>query len=200
MPVNLILKTYNRTALFVYQLLALSFFCILFTGCGYRLGQGSIPDTYDTISVPYVCGDIDGALTSAIIKEIEANSGLSYTNHCGSLILSINLLDLRDQNIGFRYDRDKRDRVTDCIVPTETRITAIVEVKVIEACSGKIVMGPVILSSNKDFDHDYYSSRNGVNIFSLGQLNDIDAARDAVKTPLNRALARKIVEYVNESW
>lgn len=193
---NSISKTCKAAIIFTV-LLQLSF---VLTSCGYRIGQGSIPDRYDSISVPYICGDIDGALTSAVIREFEANSGLKYVNSCGSLILSINLLDLRDQNIGFRYDRDKRDRITDCIVPTETRITAIVEVKVIEACSGKCVLGPVVLSSSVDFDHDYYSSRNGVNIFSLGQLNDIDAARDAVRTPLNRALARKIVEYVNESW
>lgn len=170
------------------------------TGCGYKFGQGSIPDVYSTVSVPYVCGDLDGSLTAAVIKEFEINGGLRYVNCGGSIELYINLLDLRDQNIGFRYDRDKRDRVTDCIVPTETRITAIAEVKVVEACTGKCILGPVILSSSVDFDHDYYSSRNGVNIFSLGQLNDIDAARDAVMKPLNRALARKMVEYVNESW
>lgn len=201
MSMSSILKIYKHiTGAQTCKLLVLLTLSLSISGCGYRLGQGCIPETYHTVSVPYICGDIDGGLTSAVIKEVEANSGLKYVNSGGSLILSINLLDLRDQNIGFRYDRDKRDRITHCIVPTETRITAIVEVKVTEACSGKCLLGPVVLSSSVDFDHDYYSSRNGVNIFSLGQLNDIDAARDAVKTPLNRALARKIVEYVNESW
>ena len=170
------------------------------TSCGYHLGQGGVPGKYHTVSVPYACGDIDGGLTNAIIKEIEITGGLQYVNCDGATELLVNLLDLRDQNIGFRYDRDKRDCVTDCIIPTETRVVAIAEVKLIEAHSGKCVLGPVILSTSVDFDHDYYSSRNGVNIFSLGQLNDVDAARDAVRTPLYKALARKIVEYVSESW
>jgi hypothetical protein len=174
--------------------------CLTLVSCGYRFGQGSIPDKYSTISIPYACGDIDGGLTGAVIKEVELNGGLQYVNCGGSIELCINLLDLRDQNIGFRYDRNKENQITHCIVPTETRVTAIVEIKVIDKCSGKCVLGPVILSSSVDFDHDYYSSRNGVNVFSLGQLNDIDAARDAVRNPLNKALARKIVEYVNESW
>lgn len=174
--------------------------CAYLTSCGYKFGQSSITEKYHTVSVPFITGDPDGALTNAVVKEIETNSGLEYVNSGGALLLSIALKDVRDEDIGFRYDRDKKERKTRYIIPIETRITAVVELKVIEACSGKNLLGPVILSASVDFDHDYYSSRNGVNIFSLGQLSDIDAARDSVKIPLNRALARKIVEYVVESW
>ncbi|MEC7839630.1 MAG: hypothetical protein VX777_06290 [Chlamydiota bacterium] len=164
------------------------------------MGQGSIPNCYQTISVPYVVGDEDGSLTAAIVSEIEKNGGLAYSNGAGQLKLTVKIVDLRDQNIGFRYDRDSRDRLTDSIIPTETRLTAAAEICLIECLTGKVLIGPLIISANVDFDHDFYSSRNGINIFSLGQLTDIDAARDSVKVPLNETLAKKIVEYINESW
>ncbi len=43
----------------------------------------------------------------------------------------------------------------------------------------------------------YYSSRKGVNVFSLGQVTDIDEARDVAEYPLHRRLAQKIVDYIN---
>lgn len=174
---------------------------LVLSGCGYRFGQGGCTAVgYDTISVPFVCGDEDGSLTAAVIKEIERSGTLKYVSSGGSLILKINLLDLRDENIGFRYDRNKEGKLTRSVIPTETRLKAIAEVCVVDACGGNTILGPVILSTSIDFDHDYYSSHNGINIFSLGQLTDYDDARDAVRNPLNKALGRKIVEYVNESW
>ena len=173
---------------------------LFINSCGYRFGQSTIPSIYRTITVPYVDGDEDGALTAAIVKEIDQNGTLVYVDRCSELKLQVKLLDLRDQNIGFRYDRNRRGKLEHYIIPTETRLTLASEILVTESCSGKIVLGPLILTSFVDFDHDYYSSRNGINIFSLGQLTDIDAAKDAVKVPLNKNLAKKIVEYINESW
>lgn len=178
-----------------FLLLTLTFL----TSCSYRLGQGSITDQYQTISVPYVCGDLDGTLTAELIKQLEITGGLHYVNCQGDIQLLVNLVDLRDQNIGFRYYREHGDKITRCLVPTETRVTAVVEVKVVDLCTGQCVLGPVILKENVVFDYEYLNG-DGVNIFSLGQLNDDDAARITAKTPLNKALARKIVEYVNESW
>ena len=54
----------------------------------------------------------------------------------------------------------------------------------------------MIIKASMDFDHDYYSSRHGVNIFSLGQLTDYDTAEDTVRKPLNDRLAEKIADYV----
>jgi hypothetical protein len=82
----------------------------------------------------------------------------------------------------------------------ETRIIATVEISVTESGSCRTLLEPVRLTASVDFDHDYYFSRNGVNVFSLGQLIDIDSAYDAVQTPLHDLLARKIVDYLNESW
>lgn len=174
--------------------------CLL-SGCGYKCGQGDgLASRYSSISVPYVSGDQDGTLTSAIIKEVVKSGYFEYHYCGGSLILNVKNVELDEENIGFRYYRKKRGTLKHEIIPTETRITIFVEVWVTEAASGATILGPVRLSESVDYDHDYYSSRDGINIFSLGQLSDMEAAYDAVQIPLNRAIAEKIVDYITQSW
>jgi hypothetical protein len=176
-------------------------FALLAGGCGYRVGNGEgLPACYSSISVPYVDGDMEGYLTAAIVKEIVRSGAFQYRYCGGSLILNVTQLDIDEDNIGFRYDRRKRGTLTSDIIPTETRMTILVEVSVTDAASCCTVLGPVQLSASVDYDHDYYSSRDGVNIFSLGQLSDLDEAYDAAQTPLNRTIARKIVDYITQSW
>jgi hypothetical protein len=182
------------------RLISAVFPVFFMTSCGYHLGQGGLISSYHTVSVPYVIGDLDGSLTAAVIRQLSASSELEVRNQEGSLLLKIAIIDFGDENIGFRYDRNHEGEVTHSIIPTETRITEICEITVIESCSGKVLLGPVRIAASVDFDHDYYKSRNGINIFSLGQLNDYDAAHDDVYGPLNQALAKKIVDYVSSSW
>jgi hypothetical protein len=182
-----------RTLLVVLTLLFL-------TGCGYHSGQGCIPEVYHTISIPYVEGDIDGDLTAALVKQFSQSGGLEYRNCGGQLCLKVKIVDLLEENIGFRYDRKKSGRLDHTIIPTEMRITIFAEFSVCHNYSGEVILGPVIISASRDFDHDYYTSRNMVNIFSLGQLTDVDDAKDGIQAPLNQELARKIVEYINEAW
>lgn len=173
---------------------------LLLTSCGYHTGQGCIPDVYQTISIPYVEGDIDGDLTAALVKQFSQSGGLQYRNRGGELFLKVKLVDSREENVGFRYDRKKSGKLDHTIIPTEMRMTIFAEFCVCKSCSGETILGPVIISASKDFDHDYYTSRHGVNIFSLGQLTDIDDAKDGIQVPLNQELAKKIVDYVNEAW
>jgi DNA-binding cell septation regulator SpoVG len=100
----------------------------------------------------------------------------------------------------FRYDRKKTGELRKSIIPTETRVTVVAEVLLVEGGTGQIIRGPTRITASAEFDHTYYATRNEINIFSLGQLNDFDAARDAVMHPLNRNLAEKIVDYVINSW
>jgi len=176
--------------------------CLFLVGCGYQLGQGSagLPDRYSTISVPYVKDDQDGTLTSTIIKEIVRSGSFEYKCCGGALVLNVKQMELKEDDIGFRYDRKKRGALIKDMIPTETRIKILVEVSITEAVSNTIVLGPALLSASVDYDHDYYSSRGRVNIFSLGQLSDLEAAYDAVQVPLNRAIAEKIVDYISQSW
>lgn len=181
-------------------LAVLSVFCL--SSCGYRCGSGceGLSSRYATISVPYVEGDQDGSLTSAIIKEITRSGAFDYRSCGGALTLLVKQIDVCEDNIGFRYDRKKRGKLTQDIIPTETRMTIVAEVSVVETVSCCTLLGPVRLSASVDYDHDYYSSRDGINIFSLGQLSDFDEAYDAVQVPLHREIAQKIVDYVTQSW
>lgn len=170
------------------------------TSCGYRWGQGSSLAPYQTISVPYAEGDWKGDLTAAIIKRLSQSGPLVYRNTGGALILKVRILDYHSDDIGFRYDTNRHDRLISSVIPDETRLEGEVEVSVLEAASCKPVLGPVRLTAYTEFDHDYYSAHHAVNVFSLGQLTDIDEAYDAAEKPLNRRLAQTIVDYLNDNW
>lgn len=173
---------------------------LLSSCCGYRFGDGGYASRYQTISVPFVQGDWDGDFTVALVDEIARSGAFQYERDGGAVILLVKILDICDENIGFRYYRNKEGELKKDIIPTETRITAQAEVSLVEAASGSTLLGPARLSASVEFDHDFYASRHASNIFSLGQLVDYDAAYDAVYRPLNRALAHKIVDFVNDSW
>lgn len=177
-------------------------FCsVLFLyGCGYTMGQGVLPAKYHTIAVPYVGGDKFGDLTAAIIKELSRSGHLRYQTGIADLSLQVDIVDFKEENIGYRYFRKKSGKLTDSIIPVESRATVLVDVTVVDCCSGCPVLGPARIFASVDFDHDYYFTRDQVNIFSLGQLSDVDAAREAMQRPLNQALARKIVDYVVNAW
>lgn len=171
------------------------------SGCGYCIGQGEgLPSRYNTISVPYIEGDNDGFFTAAVVKELTQSGAFQYKNQGGRLKLLIKILDLREDNIGFRYDRKKQGQLTKDVIPTEMRSTLYVELSVIDTASCVTVLGPVRLSTDIDVDHDFYFSRDGVNVFSLGQLSDVDAAYDARLVPLYEKMAIKVVDYVTQSW
>lgn len=173
---------------------------MILEGCAYQFGHGELSHRYATITVPYAEGDQKGDLTAEVIKNLSTSGAFQYVNGNSDLILTIKLIDMRDENVGFRYDRKRTGKLKKSILPTETRINALAEVLVIEAATGNIIRGPTRITASTDFDHSYYKSRNGINVFSIGQLNDIDAAREAAIRPLNRRLAERIVDYVINSW
>lgn len=175
--------------------------CVFLVSCGYKFDTCSSPlASYGTITVPYVDGDIYGSFTPVLIHEIARTSCLEYRSCGGALQLNAEIVKVWQENIGFNYDRKKTGKRTDDTIPVEERIFATAEISVTETATGRVLIAPVRLTASVDYDHDYYFSRNGVNIFSLGQLIDIDSAYDAVQTPLHDLLAKKIVDYLNQSW
>ncbi len=173
---------------------------MVLTSCAYHFGHGELSSRYSTLSVPYAEGDEEGGFTAEVIKQLSTSGGFHYVPEGGDLTLKMKFIEFRDENIGFRYDRKKRGHLKKVVIPTETRLTAVVEIEILETCTQKVIQGPIHLKASIDFDHDYYFSHHAVNIFSLGQLNDIDAAHDAAMHPLNRKLAAQVVEYMINSW
>lgn len=177
----------------------LFFLFLLLTACGYRSGNGESLLQQSTINVPYVEGDLRGELTTALIQELTATGKFDYCQSGGELTLQVRLVEVGENNIGFRYYRNRQNRRTHSLIPTETRLNAVAEVTVLDSES-QVVVPAVLITASVDFDHDYYSSRNAVNIYSLGQVSDYDAAYEAAFRPLNQLLARKIADYLKNYW
>ncbi|QLH37050.1 MAG: hypothetical protein HWD61_13675 [Parachlamydiaceae bacterium] len=177
---------------FIYFILS----SLLLSACGYQYGTGVALAPYTSITIPYVKNDLDGRMTAALVKVISAETGLQYEKAGGDLSLMVEILEYENENIGFRYDRKNDGQLRHSIIPTETRLFVVALVSLIETASGKSLAGPAKITAYVDFDHDYERTRNGVNVFSLGQLTDYDEAYDAALQPLYRVLSYKIADFV----
>lgn len=179
---------------------------LLFLGaCGYQFGQGSIICKYDSISIPYICGDKTGEMTEALIREMSRSSTLDYKNHSADLCLKVTILEFFEDNIGYMYGPDDNHGYeyknnTNSIIPNETRITVVAQVELINSAKACVILGPGKITASYDFDHDYYFSPDGINQTSLGQLTNMESAREAVIKPLSVVLAKKITDFVINSW
>lgn len=173
---------------------------ILCVGCGYRLEENYTEDSGpERIAIPYVEGDVDGKLTAFLIKEISSSGRYLYDPHA-AIQLRVEIVDYYDENIGFRYDRSRKGKLKDYIIPVETRAYMLVQAELQSCACPEFSRNPVRIMASMDYDHDYYTIRHGVNIFSLGQLTDVDSAEEAALVPLEKKMAEKIVDYVIYGW
>lgn len=187
--------------MFVKRGFFLALFAILsLSSCGFKAGSGELIEEFETISVCFAEGDWQGSLTQTLINEIATRTSLTYVNGGGDLSLVVVLKGLDENNIGFRYDQNKKGKRIDYIIPTETRLRVLADVTLVDQTRGAVLMGPILFEACYEFDHDFYSARNSVNIFSLGQLSDYDEALDAALKPLYQELSQKIVDYLLSAW
>jgi hypothetical protein len=172
-------------------------FGMMLVACGYRT---VLPldgcSQANTIAIPFVEGDRKGILTQTLIYTLGLRTPLVYKDGNAAYLLQVKLLKIDEENIGFRYDRNRKGKLRHTVIPTEMRLTAIAEITLSSTETGELVIPLTIVKASLDFDHDYYFDRDAVNVFSLGQLADVDAAREAALPPLYRNLARKIVDTV----
>jgi outer membrane lipopolysaccharide assembly protein LptE/RlpB len=173
--------------------------CLLFllTSCGYHFNDQS-SHLGQTISIPYVEGDPTGDLTNYLIHEITSSGDFTYAPNEGNVILKVKIIDFSDENIGFRYDRNREGEIISSIVPSETRLKIIAEIALIEACSGQLIIGPSQVYATIDADFDINVQGDGV--FSLGQLTDQAAALETAARPLFHLLAQRIFDYISTYW
>lgn len=100
--------------------------CALFlTACGYRCGSGEVCSRYSSVCVPYVEGDREGLLTSALIRRLSSTALLTYKSQNADLILKACFLPSENINIGFEYaPADKSDNFSsNIVVANEGRLT-----------------------------------------------------------------------------
>ncbi|MCB1113731.1 MAG: hypothetical protein KDK62_03150 [Chlamydiia bacterium] len=173
---------------------------LLLSACGWHAGEGDLIHTNETVVIPFAEGDWQGTLTRKLVDKVATETALTVVNCDADLELAVIIRRRDEENVGFRYDRNNRGERIDYIIPSETRVTLFAEVTLLERATGCARMGPLLFEASYDFDHDYYSSQNAVNIFSLGQLTDYDEAIDAALVPLYEKLAEKITDYLQNAW
>lgn len=169
---------------------------VMLTSCGYRLGPASALDTNRSIMVPYVKGDLDGTFTQELIREVCRTTELRYSSCGGDMILCASLIDRREEPIGYRYERNYEDQVGKRLVTSEERVTLTAEVKIIDARTQKVVVGPYCISERINYDFAPETSPQNETRPSLGQLDFRPAALNAARVPLHRSLAKKIVDFL----
>jgi len=167
---------------------------ILTASCGWKLHPAlNKSEKSYTISIPYVEGDPSGKLTAQLVETIQREGGFRYVHSGGRLILKVKLIDNDILNIGWKVDPSRDNQK---IIPNESRKKLLAEVTVLQEGRAQPLIGPVFIKSFVDYDHQHYALNNDANIFSLGQLTDIDTARDGLDTPMYRAMALEINNFL----
>lgn len=182
-------------------------FALLVSSCGYRFeADQQAPTTTHTITIPYVKGDADGKLTSALIQHLSSSGYFICVQNGGELLLDVVITADHADRIGYRYDRhgptgERRRR----LVAVENRRTITAMVSVVDSRTQTIVLEPTKVVASAEYDYInpdnirdlVVNTKKGPErsiTFSLGQLDSIEGAQDDVSTPIYRRLAQKIVD------
>lgn len=179
----------------------------LFSSCGYQVKSCS----NETLSLSYVGGDHDGFLTSAIVKQILAQSQFNYQEKDGDYQLKVRIIGRGFAQIGYMHDRDDNGTIKENILPTEGRNIVTVEVILAKRGEDDPFIGPLTIAADMDFDfiqqdalRDIAVTNSGVEIpmlnFSLGQLENSESAQEGAAGTLYRRLAIKIVDALEENY
>ncbi|MBM3184461.1 MAG: hypothetical protein FJZ64_04055 [Chlamydiae bacterium] len=158
------------------------------------------------MSIPYVVGDADGALTGELARALAISGNGKVEQFGAKYRLEASIHSSEIETIGYRRDPQVTDGIQKNLLLSERRKAIVVEAKLIEAESGKVVKGPCQIHADVDYDFiDGDSLQDLVFIgsdglsrvtlpFSLGQLEAMDAAEEAAMRPLYGRLAQKIVD------
>lgn len=161
------------------------------SGCAGWHVADSMSSERASVSIPYAQGDSTGDFTSRLIGAVNEQPGF-FVDESGRYILSVVLLDHKEQRIGYRYDPLELDKGRKKIIPNENRGKELAEVKLIDRFTNQVVGGPAFILGSAEYDHQENTIDRNTNRLSLGQLSDIDAEHDVVSEPLYQDLARKI--------
>ena len=182
-------------SLFLFSLLA-----IALNSCGYRWGNSCLGSQCRSLTLCYIGGDQEGFLTSALVRELSSNGSFYYKRSGGELLLKVEILNVADAPVGYRFDRDRNEEVNQRIITAEGRLQIVARVSLRDCRNACCLISPTRVTAFVDYDHDYNSSGNRVPAFSLGQLDDAEVARDVALLALGDKLAREIVDFISIAW
>ncbi len=179
---------------------------LILTACGYR--SADFPsEEISTISVPYVQGDFEGALTDELIRQLSSSGRFEVVREGGSLILNVAIIGNASERIGYQYDRDDTSgKLQKHLFATENRRLITAELTLVDSVSEEVLLGPAQVKGSADYDYTDSGSLYELTFinsqgrpektltFSLGQLDSIEGAQDDAVIPVYRELARKIVD------
>ncbi len=186
---------------------------LLLTSCGYRWHYDYPTAHRPTLMVPFIQGDEETLLTSEIISSLDASGVVDIVPRSGDYRLEISLKDVANSQIGYRYDPQKiNGEIKKNLLASEGRKTLTIEAKIYQGNTQDLAFGPFLLKADADYDYvdgDSYQdltfvSSSGAVIeilpFSLGQLESIESAQEAVQRALYRNIAEKIVDVISAEW
>jgi hypothetical protein len=185
-----------RTA-FLCSLTSLIFFL---SSCGYHFSDSPLTGKFSTFSIPYIAGDQTGVFTNTLVYKMGQTGGLKYCPSGGDFCLKVCLLEPYEENIDYRYARNRDGSLKKIVVPHEARLKIAAEVSVIDGSTGKCVFGPKEIEASLAFDFESDFSRLNFHEFSLGQLEMHTLAEENAFPPLYSLLAQKIVDTLLHCW
>lgn len=177
---------------------------MVFISCSYT---NKLPDKYSesTVNIPYVKGDEDGQLTHSLVYQLSAAGALEYKQIDADYVLLVSVLDVSNDKIGYRKDRDLDGKLRDNLMPIESRQSIKAEVSLKSTTTDEIVWGPRTISADIDYDYveqdalkdlsfvNSSGKRETILSYSLGQLESVPSAQISVRHPLYQNLAKNIV-------
>ena len=173
------------------------------SSCGYSTYQ---PDDKTTISIPYIQGDREGQLTAELTRQLTASGLYEIVSSQGDLVLHVSLIGDQNAIVGFRYDRSEESgKLEKNLMATENRRLLSATVTVSQLGKDVPLTGPITITGSGEYDYIDVSTLRELAFvsssgklekaidFSLGQLDSVEGAQDAVLTPAYSQLAKKIV-------
>lgn len=186
--------------------IVLSLLCLCLMGCGYQFDTTSIESSERiSVSIPYIKGDHEGVLLSALAHSMGESGVFDYVYSGGNCSLTVSIIADSDDRIGFRYDRNPTNgELRDNIVGTENRRALAVNIKLVDESTQEVIVGPEDVRVIVDYDYfDGNSIRDLVVLgdprpqttlsFSLGQLDSVEGAHDDTHSSIYGLMADKIV-------
>lgn len=145
-------------------------------------------------------------MTAELTRQLTASGLYEIVSSQGDLVLHVSLIGDQNDIVGFRYDRSEESgKLEKNLMATENRRLLSATVTVSQLGKDAPLTGPFTITGSGEYDYIDVSTLRELAFvsssgklekaidFSLGQLDSVEGAQDAVLTPAYSQLAKKIV-------